>query len=97
MPVGEVLLEAFFGADGAEAAGFFHGAVPCEVCMGHGVAGLGGGPAEGVVDFLFLAGEECGEAECEFGGFHFGKAEGGTCAARIGHSESFFLSAKVVD
>ena len=97
LPVGEVLLEAVFGADGAEVSGFFHSAVPCEVCMGHSVAGLGGGPAEGVVDFLFLACEECGEAECEFCGFHFRKAESGSGASRIGHAEGFFLGAQIVD
>lgn len=97
LPVCEVLAEAGFCADGSQVAGFLHSAVPCEVSVCHGVAGLGGGPAEGVVDFLFLACEECGEAECEFGGFHFGEAECGTAAAWVGHAECFFLSAEIIN
>jgi len=97
LPVCEVLAEAGFCADGAQVAGFLHGSVPCEVSMCHGVAGLRGGPAEGVVDFLFLSSEKCGEAQSEFGGFHFGEAESGSGATRVGHAECFFLSAEIIN
>lgn len=40
IPVIEVLAEAIFGAEGFQVSGFFHSAVPCEVCVCHGVAGL---------------------------------------------------------
>lgn len=50
-----------------------------------------------MVDFLFLSGEECGEADCEFSGFHFGEAECGAAASRVGHSECSFLGAQVID
>lgn len=97
LPVCEVLAEAGFRADGSQVTGFLHGSVPCEVSVCHGVAGLRGGPAEGVVDFLFLSCEECGEAQSEFGGFHFGEAQGGSAAAWVGHAECFFLSAEIIN
>ena len=50
-----------------------------------------------MVDFLFLSGEECGEADSEFSGFHFGEAECGAAASWVGHSEGSFLGAQVID
>jgi hypothetical protein len=92
----KMMTEVGLGADAAEESSPFHGPMPRKVGMGHGIAGLWRRPAEGVADFLFLAGEESGEADAQFGRAKLGEAERCTTATGVGHSESPFLSAKVV-
>jgi hypothetical protein len=69
------------GAEGDHLAGFFHGAIPGELGLGHG-PGLGGGaPAEdGAVGVVFEAGKLSGDADGDAAAAEFGEGNGAVAA-----------------
>jgi hypothetical protein len=50
-----------------------------------------------MADFLFLSGQESGEADTKFCGSHFRKTKGSAGSSGVSHAKGTFLSSEVID